>query len=385
MSATTDVAGAAPDHIECVLPHCAVSLSFLKLSRRDKLKAIDLGMKFLAMGDSQLQYWNNEQWEGKMASMRERHGEALGALRSELRVAKERQLKVVADHKAAVQLLVSQVEARTTARYEGEVSDLRRRLTEAEGALASNLHKSAETYRETFDEFQSKLDSKEKHWEERSDKLRAEYEQRLQAAKAQAGDLLVHQQNSTIKGQDGENFTIHELNRRFPCGEVEDTHKKKGRGDFILKDAGLCVLIETKNYKNNVTKPEIDKFYRDIEANQDIQCGLFLSLKSGVCAKGDFHLEVRDGKPVIFLHNVSDNMRNVELAVQMLRLVLGTDCIDLCSEEVLGKLRNCIPMIKRNWKKMRQKIAKFEQDMLGCILSQETLTRSLFDTIDLKY
>ena len=32
MSATTDVVGEAPDHVECMLPHCAASLSFLKLS-----------------------------------------------------------------------------------------------------------------------------------------------------------------------------------------------------------------------------------------------------------------------------------------------------------------------------------------------------------------
>ena len=28
--------------------------------------------------------------------------------------------------------------------------------------------------------------------------------------------------------------------------------------------------VETKNYKSNVTKPEIEKFYRDIDINNDI-------------------------------------------------------------------------------------------------------------------
>ena len=106
--------------------------------------------------------------------------------------------------------------------------------------------------------------------------------------------------HSTIKGQAGEEFTHHELNRRFPTAEIEDTHKQTGRGDFIMKENDFTMLIETKNYKKNVTKPEIEKFYRDMEINNDIQCGLFLSLKSGICNRDDLALEVINGKPVPF-------------------------------------------------------------------------------------
>jgi hypothetical protein len=188
-----------------------------------------------------------------------------------------------------------------------------------------------------------------------------------------------------MKGQAGENFTVHELNRRFPKAEFEDTRKQSGRGDFIMKEENFCMLIETKNYKNNVTKPEITKFYRDIETNHDVQCGVLLSLDSGICAKDDFAFEVRENKPIIFLHNVSNNMKNIDAAIQIFKLVLNTESIDLQNKEVLVKLKNYAQTIKRNWNKIRREVQKFEKTMMECALSQESVVREVFGMINVKY
>ena len=87
--------------------------------------------------------------------------------------------------------------------------------------------------------------------------------------------------NSTLKGQVGEECMLQELNQRFPRADIEDTHKSTGRGDFILKEGAFGMLIEIKNYTKNVPKHEIDKFYKDMNTNHDIQCGVLLSLQSG--------------------------------------------------------------------------------------------------------
>ena len=174
-----------------------------------------------------------------------------------------------------------------------------------------------------------------------------------------------------------------ELNSRFPSAEIIDTHKETGRGDFILKD-GITVLIETKNYKKNVTKPEITKFYRDIDTNHDIDCGLFLSLESGVCAKADFSLEVRDKKPIIFLHNITKNMKHIDIAISYFRMILSSG-IDLSSKEIVDKIKNDIPMIKKNWNKMKQKIKKFECDMMDCVIQQEIFVKNIFHNVKIKY
>ena len=217
------------------------------------------------------------------------------------------------------------------------------------------------------------------------DKIKANYEDKLKKEKAIQENIIIKTQNSCVKGQVGENFTFFELNKMFPKADIEDTRKNSGRGDFIFKENSFCMLIETKNYKNNVTKPEIDKFYRDIDINQDIQCGIFMSLKSGICARDDFYLEIRDTKPIIFLHNAADNMRHVELAIQLFKLILKTDGIDLSNKEILDKLKNDIPVIKRNWNKMRNKIQKFEREMMESVISQESIFKNIFALLNIKY
>ena len=152
-----------------------------------------------------------------------------------------------------------------------------------------------------------------------------------------------------------------------------------------MKENDFIMLIETKNYAKNVTKPEIDKFYRDMKSNSDIQCGLFLSLKSGVCNREDLHLEVIDKKPIIFVHNALKNIENIDLAIRIFKLILKTDSIDLSSKEVYEKIKNTIPIIKRFWNKIRQKIQKFEKDMTDCILEQETMMRDILKLLNFNY
>ena len=98
-------------------------------------------------------------------------------------------------------------------------------------------------------------------------------------------------------------------------------------------------------------------------SNSDIHGGLFLSLKSGICNREDLHLEVINGKPILFIHNVLENMENIDLAIRIFKLILKTDSIDLSNKEVYEKIKNTIPIIKRCWSKMRQKLQKFEKDM----------------------
>ena len=68
---------------------------------------------------------------------------------------------------------------------------------------------------------------------------------RLSIEKKEKEQLITTTQNSTIIGQVGEDFTLQELNKRFPRAEIEDTHKEKGRGDFIfkVKSSPTCPII----------------------------------------------------------------------------------------------------------------------------------------------
>ena len=367
------------------LPANETVLKFLKMNPVDQMRSVELGMRFMSVGTKQLQGWDNTEWQQRLEKEKDRYEKMLDDNRQALRKERDAMQILKRNHSKELLETAARIKEQTHVCYQTEVSSLREQLERKDGKISQLNEENRNAFKEAFAIFDKKASLRESSWEERMRRLRSEYESKLQSEKQEKENLIARTQNSTIIGQDGENFTLCELNRRFPKAEIEDTHKQTGRGDFIFKEDDFSMLIETKNYKNNVTKPEIIKFYRDIDTNHDIKCGILISLKSGICSREDFHLEVRDKKPILFLHNISSNMENLSLAVILFKLILGTNSIDLSRKEIEEKLKNSIPVIKRNWNKMRQQIKKFEQDMIECIADQEGHVRSIFELLELIY
>jgi len=217
--------------------------------------------------------------------------------------------------------------------------------------------------------------------EDKSERIRKDYEDKLSA-------IALRNENSTIKGQDGEVFMQTQLNMLFPKWEVEDTHSVPGRGDFILKQSDMCVMVENKNYSKNVQKSEVDKFYRDLDnpANNDVHCALMVSLTTGICCKEDFEFEMRNGKPIMFLHKVRDNISCVALAMKFLELVVKRPVsLNLKDAEVLSGFKNLASTIKRNFTKQRSRLDKFHAEQLEALAAQETSITSLYGLVGSKY
>lgn len=219
----------------------------------------------------------------------------------------------------------------------------------------------------------------------RETEIRNNYDKLLAKERMRYESTFVHTQNSTILGQDGENYTFCELNKTFPSAEIEDCRKQSGRGDFILTEGDFVMMIECKNYKKNVLKPEVQKFYRDVDNNNDIKCAVLVSLKSGICAKSDFQFEVRDGKPILFLHNVSENIDNLHLAVRFFKLIISNEGIDLQNKEMLAKIKNIVPTIKRYFRSQKKMLNKFNKDMAKGISNMEAQIIDLLSLISIKY
>lgn len=373
------------DTIEIYLQNNKFTLDFIKLNKEDRDKVVQLGLKFLNVGNLHMQLLNNKEWVQKIEKIEKDKKTDIEKIKQLLISEKQKSVMLIESHRNETQSLINQTKNQVEQRFQSELTHLETEIKKKNKTITDKTTQLDTIYKTLYREFENKISIKEKHWEERLDKVKANYETKLQKEKSIQENIIIKTQNSSFKGQEGENFTYHELNKMFPKADVEDTRKQPGRGDFIFKENSFCMLIETKNYKKNVTKPEIDKFYRDIDTNQDIQCGIFMSLNSGICARDDFHLEIRDTKPIIFLHNAADNMRHVELAIQLFKLILKTDGIDLSNKEILDKLKNDIPIIKRNWNKMRNKIQKFEREMMESVISQESIFKNIFALLNVKY
>ena len=362
------------EEISFSLPANKIILAFLQMKRAEQLKSIELGMKFLTYGNGQIQSWNNDEWNNKFEKERADYDIKINKYKELLSNQQDTIRSLKDNYAEQIRSVSNDIRTSTSLQYEETINKLRASLHEHQAQITSLNNNANEQYRQAYLDFENKLSNKEKIWEARLDK-----------EKAEKNSLITRTQNSTIIGQDGESITLHELTRRFPKAEIEDTHKQKGRGDFIFKDKDFSMMVETKNYKNNVTKPEIDKFYRDIDTNHDIQCGILISLKSGICSRDDFHLEVREGKPILFLHNITKNFDNMGLAIKLFKLILKPDTIDLSCTETVEKIKNSVPIIKRNWNSMRQQIKKFEQDMSTCVAEQESLIFSFLKLLNISY
>ena len=70
------------ENIEILLPNTNEIISFLKLSKKDQIRVITLGQKFLNVGNNQVQYWNNETFEAKMTTIKSKHKQDIQKLKS---------------------------------------------------------------------------------------------------------------------------------------------------------------------------------------------------------------------------------------------------------------------------------------------------------------
>ena len=222
------------------LPANETILKFLRMKQIEQLKAIELGMRFMSVGTKQLQGWDNAEWKVRLDKDREKYNEIIE--KSELMLRKEKDTIQTLKQNHSKELLEAsaRIKEQTHVYYQTEVSSLREHLERKDEKISQLNKENRNAFKEAFDIFDRKASLREQSWENRISGLRVEYENKLLLEKQEKESLIARTQNSTIIGQDGENFTLCELNRRFPKAEIEDTHKQSGRGILSLKKTTLA-------------------------------------------------------------------------------------------------------------------------------------------------
>ena len=146
--------------------------------------------------------------------------------------------------------------------------------------------------------------------------------------------LSKYKSSSQFKGQCSENMLENVLNKMYPSGEVINTTAIKAAGDFMLKREGKQnVIIENKMYERNVNADEIKKFLRDV--NEQKTNGIMMSQYSGIVSKGNFFIEIHDGKVLIYMHNVEYSPEKIRLAIDAID-ILSTKIEELSNVEELN-------------------------------------------------
>lgn len=354
------------------------------LNTEDQNLVIHLGLKMFKRGLKDVQLWKNTTWEEKLESLEKSKNKEIDILKENIKTKGEQMREMLVEQKEQLIVIKREVEGQTKCLYMDKISNLNSKIEQLESKLDNEKSKAWEVKESFHQQLTEKMEVLRFTEEEKRNSLRKNYEQLLEKEREKYLTINKRNENSTLLGQDGETFTYHNLNMLFPKCEVVDTHDEKQCGDFKLVYNNLPLLLEVKNYSGNVLKKEITKFKRDMEFRSEMKGGIFISLKSGICAHSDFQMEVYDGRPVIFLTHVKDNMEKIKLAVKFIETVVKAK-IDLRNEELVGSLKKLIPSIKRKWNTLKSNVENFKNKMIRDILEQESNVIEIFKTIGMKY
>lgn len=372
------------DQLELYLEPNDNNKNFKTLNSVDQNLVINLGLKMINRGLKDVQLWKNSEWEVKLESLENMKNKEIEFLKNN-NIIKSKQMKNLMDEqKKQIIMMKQEVEEQVKCLYVEKVLNLNEKISKMETNLESEKVKTWEVKELFHRHLTEKVEMVRKEEELKRENLRSTYEGQLEKERSRYIEINKRRENSTLLGQDGEKFTYHSLNMLFPKSEVIDTHDEKQCGDFKLVYNNLPLLLEVKNYSGNVLKKEIGKFKRDMEYRSEMKGGVFISLKSGISAHSDFQMEVYDGRPVIFLTNVKNNMDKIKLAVKFIETLVKEE-IDLKNEELVGSLKKLIPSIKRKWNTLKGNVENFKNKMVRDLIDQETNVLEIFKLMGMKY
>ncbi len=257
-------------------------------------------------------------------------------------------------------------------RYNSILSTFSGKLSEFELRLTNNLSQNTEQLRETR-QLQEKLDGE---W----------------------NNYMRKQSSSSIKGAQSENQVEHILNKLLPTCEILVTSGIEKSGDFIIKrEEKKHILIENKDYAQNVPKKEVDKFLRDVQFHK---ChGIFLSQSSGITCRDNFQIQIFEDNILIFMHEVNYNEKTIKIAydiinhigerledvgeVDEININIPKDVLISINAEYAEYYRHkeaTLALIKEYSKKLEENIKKFNLPTLENYLSTKfaSVNNSIF-------
>ncbi len=344
------------------LPDMPSTREFSSLAVEHRERVVRLGMEVVSHAEDCVHKWDDSAWQDRVAGLQT-------ALKSQAEDASHQLASAVAAAKSA-ERACSNAEI---VRLREDADRWRKELAELQLVSAHDRD--------------AKMANMQDKWEKRADALRADYEGRLEGLRERLEEAQGRQHCSSKKGNRGEEHVLAQLNILFPQAEIEDTHTTPGRGDFVVRDSELVMMVETKNYTRNVPKAEVDKFFRDLDnpGNEDFQCAVLVSLRSGVCCRDDFSFEMHGNRPVLFIHHLEQNFDNLVLAAKFFQLVLGArDTVDLETKATQDGLRSAATALKRGYTKQRTQLNRFQTAHLALIAEQEARLVQLYGLLGQK-
>ena len=358
----------------------------IDLSGEKLIKVIELGIIAYDSTENQKQRWDNSDFNKKIKEIElsqiKKEKEFLNQLDSKNRIIKEMQREFSEKQSN----LYKQIEQSVALNYQSQlnfknetIQKISSELKEAQNNIniLNNGHNDMERSRrnELIKEHKNEIQQ-----------LRNSYDKKIEFLQDSIMSIHKINDNSSIKGQIGENKMKQTLTMLFPKNEIEDTHSIPGRGDFIISCKNdKKILIDNKDYNTNVPKKEIDKFEKDIRDNADVFGGVLISNSSGVCKKDDFQLDIINTKPVIYIHHTNKDSNKIKCGIDLIESIICADHVDFQDKEISDKLSKISSEIKRKISKIKRDMEKHSKNIIETVLNIENLVKDVFLNTQTKY
>ena len=357
--------------LELHLPDNKITNEFIKLPKEKRELCIKLGIDCLKGSDVNVEKFYNQE----VSVIRQEGEKKIKELEAELE-------KQKIEHTNELQNSAERVYKQTKLEQEQTIKELRNCLNEKDDKyfkLKSIIESEKRNEAESFNaKMINELNKNNEDYRKREDKIREEYEKKLQDERDKNNKLEILKNNSSLKGKQGEQEMEQILNCIFPKAEVTMCSTEGKRGDFNIIEGNMNMMIDVKNYTKNVQKVEIEKFHRDMKENPQYTCGVLISMNSGVCAKDDMSIDIVNERPILYLHNFSKNTNKMKYALQVINMIHSTETLNLKDQETINFIRMAQKELKKDYTKSKKDLDKFHEKMTKNLEGHQELIKKLF-------
>tara|TARA_Y100000389_G_scaffold172951_1_gene181786 strand:+ start:410 stop:1531 length:1122 start_codon:yes stop_codon:yes gene_type:complete len=368
--------------IQIPLPNDKSVYELMRLDNGEKIKAIEIGLSAIELINEKKLRYENSEYNEKLNETEEKYNAIIKHLKEQLNDNIEEKIKLQENFSMEKKKLHKDITENIELQFEAKLNHNQIHIDSLDQQLALKTTQLEKINEKHFKDERERTELLHQKHQNDIEKLRLKYENDM---KEIVNRMCKSEENSSVKGKISENAMYQKLNILFPKNTIEDTHSEAGRGDFIMTDSkGKSIMLENKDYNKNVPKKEIDKFKRDLTNNSDIWGGILLSNASGICNKKDYQIEFVENKIAIYLHFTNKDPNKIKNAYDIM-LALNDIDIDFSNKELVEKLAERSTEFKRKVNKSRKDLDKFYKSMLENILDIETLTKTIYTDIKIKY
>ena len=312
------------DLIEYHLPNNDITKEFSTFSTQNKIKIIELGLATLNTTNDKRLQWNNETYAEKINKLKNIHKKEIDEQQRRNEALEKQINNIKSFNKKEMENQKISIQNRLDSTYKSDIDYKNKQiqqLRDNEKELMDRLHKIKDEQIHKIQELNNthNKDVKEihnKYQQERNDSIHSKLDQ-----------MVKNVGKAVVKGDIGEIAILEQCNKDFPHITWNKVGNEKGGGKCDIVGNGN-IAIEVKNYDTSIRKKEIDKFRKDMKNNKHYKAGLFISLnKVKMHDKPDCHIELLEGKPLMYINNVAEDITKLKASITVLYklLELGID------------------------------------------------------------